>query len=150
MVAPPERRGIGGVMGESIGEATARFFAEVMPAVVGTRRRNGSVHLVTAWFEFRDGEFWLNSWRGARWLEQVERDGVATLLLVDPADMNRVAEVEAHLIETTEAGADDHIHRLSYRYTGGPYGDLTGQRRVTIRLEPVRVRSSLDWQPAAG
>jgi hypothetical protein len=131
-------------MSESIGEATVKFFAQVMPAVVGTRRRNGSVHLVTAWFEYRDGEFWLNSWRGARWLEQIERDGEATLLLVDPADMNRVAEVDGRLIETTEAGATDHIHRLSHRYTGGPYQWLEGQTRVTIRLEPVRVRSSLD------
>ena len=136
-------------MAEAISEATARFFEQVIPAVVGTRRRIGSIHLVTAWFEYRDGQIWLNSWRGSDWLRHIERDREATLLIVDPADINRVAEVETRLIETTETGAEAHIHRLAYRYTGAPYSWRRGQTRVTIRLEPVRVRSSLDWQPSA-
>ena len=137
-------------MTDPISEVTARFFEQVMPVVVGTRRRNGSVHLVTAWFEYRGDQFWLNSWRGSDWLKHIERDREATLLFVDPADISRVAEAETRLIETTEIGADDHIHRLAHRYTGAPYSWLSGQTRVTILLEPVRVRSNLDWQPAAG
>ena len=136
-------------MAEAISKTSARFLEQVMPAVVGTRRRNGSIHLVTAWFEYRDGQIWLNSWRGSDWLTHIERDGEATLLMIDPKDINRVAEIDGRLIETTEAGAEEHIHRLAHRYTGAPYSWLAGQTRVTIRLEPVRVRSSLDWQPSA-
>ena len=40
-----------------------KFVAEVMPAVVGTRRRNGSVQMNPIWYEYSDGYFWLNSWR---------------------------------------------------------------------------------------
>ena len=91
-------------MAEHIDDATARFLGGVMPVIVGTRRRNGTVKLNPAWYEFRDGHFWLNSWRGAHWLAHVERERQATLLFVDPQDMYRVVHVEAGLVRTaTEA-----------------------------------------------
>src|SRR5215213_6385705 len=67
------------------------FVAQVMLAVVGTRRRDGTVQLNPAWYEYRDGYFWLNSWRGSDWMRHIERDGDVTLLLQDPQDRGRWA-----------------------------------------------------------
>ena len=108
-------------MAEHIDDATARFLGGVMPVIVGTRRRNGTVKLNPAWYEFRDGHFWLNSWRGAYWLAHVERERQATLLFVDPQDMYRVVHVEAGLVRTATEAAGAHMDRLSHRYRGEPY-----------------------------
>jgi PPOX class probable F420-dependent enzyme len=130
-----------------LSENMARFVQEVFPAIVGTRRRDGTVQMNPAWFEYRDGYFWLNSWRGSRWLAHVERDGDVTLALIDPKDMFRFAQVQGRLVEATTEGADEHIDRLSIRYFGRPYQRMMpGQQRVKIQIEPVRITGSLDWQ----
>jgi hypothetical protein len=131
-------------MFDQISDATAAFLAEVLPVIVGTRRRNGVVKMNPAWYELRDGHFWLNSWRGAHWLDHVERDRRATLLFIDPLDMHRVVNVEARLVHTTAEGAGEHIDRLSHRYRGRPYRSAVVQQRVLIELEPVHLRSSVD------
>jgi pyridoxamine 5'-phosphate oxidase-like protein len=120
------------------------FFEEVMPVTVGTVRRNGSVRMNAAWFEYRDRFFWLNSWRGSKWLDAIERNRTATLFLIDPANMFRTAEVTTALVETTTEGATEHIERLSQRYTGGPYRSRQEQQRVIIQLDPLTVRGSID------
>jgi hypothetical protein len=43
-----------------------KFVAEVFPAIVGTKRQNGTVHMNPVWFEYDGGYFWLNSWREPR------------------------------------------------------------------------------------
>jgi hypothetical protein len=130
-----------------ISDATALFLEQVMPAIVGTRRTNNTVKIDPAWYEFRDGYFWLNSWRGAHWLDHIEREQAATLLLIDPRDMYRVVHAETRLVQTASLGAGEHIDRLSYRYRGEPYRSPVPRQRVVIQLEPVNLRSSLDRLP---
>lgn len=121
-----------------------QFVAEVFPVVVGTRRRDGTVQMNPAWFEYDAGYFWLNSWRGARWLEHVERDGDITLLLLDAHNVGRWAQVQGKLVTTTTEGADAHIDHLSQRYTGQPYQrQRAGVQRVKIQIEPTRITGSL-------
>ena len=127
-----------------ISAAAAAFLEEKMPATVGTVRRDGTAKLTTAWYEYRDGEFWLNSYRGSDWLNHIERDGKAELLFVDPTNMWRTVRVSATLIETTDEGGDDHIDRLSLRYLGTEYPRKGLNQRVIIRLQPVDVRSNVD------
>ena len=98
------------------------------------------------WVEYRDGYVWL-SWRGAHWLDHIERERRAVLLFMDPGDMYRVAHVETRLVRTAPDDADEHIDRLSHRYRGEPYKSPRPQERVVIQLEPVPVRSTLDWRP---
>lgn len=126
-----------------ISAATAAFLEEKIPVTVGTTRKDGSVKLTTAWYEYRDGEFWLNSWRGSDWLSHIERDGKAELLFLDPTNMWRRVIVRATLIETDEPGGESSIDRLSNRYLGTDYQDRSRQR-VLIRLQPVDVRSTID------
>src|SRR4029453_16241532 len=95
----------------TISAATLAFFARPLPIIVGTRRRNGTVKMSPAWYEFRDGCFWLNSWRGAHWLDQVERQRWASLLLIDPGDMYRVVHAETSLVATRSEGAGAHLDR---------------------------------------
>lgn len=130
-----------------LSENMKTFVAEVFPAVVGTKRANGTVHLNPIWFEYSEGYFWLNSFQGSRWLENLQREGELTLALVDPHNMFRFAEIQGRLVEATTEGGAEHIDRLSRRYFGGPYQrHIPGQTRVKIQIEPVRITGSVDWQ----
>ena len=65
------------------------FSGEIVLAETTSRR----------WVEYRDGYVWL-SWRGAHWLDHIERERRAVLLFIDPGDMYRVAHVETRLVRT--------------------------------------------------
>lgn len=116
------------------------FLGEVMPAVVGTRRRDGSVQMNPIWYEYRDGYIWLNSWRTSDWLRHVERDGDVTLHLLDQHNLGRWAQVQGKLVETSDEHGAEHADALSMRYTGRPYDYRYNPRpRVRIQIEPVRI-----------
>ncbi len=128
-------------MAAEISEATAKFLGQVMPVIVGTRRRSGAVKMNPAWYEFRDGYLWLNSWRGAHWLDHVERQRQAALLFIDPQDMYRVVHVETRLVRTAPDPANRHIDRLSQRYRGEPYQPPRG-RAAGHPASPPRGRAT--------
>ena len=122
-----------------------QFVAEVMPAVVGTRRADGTVQLNPIWYEYRAGYFWLNSWRGSDWMRHLERDGDVTLLLLDPQNVGRWAQVQGKLVETSAEQGAEHIDALSIRYTGQPYDYRYNPRlRVRLQIEAVRITGSID------
>jgi PPOX class probable F420-dependent enzyme len=128
----------------TLSEAMAQFAQEVFLAVVGTLRHDGTVQMNPVWFEYDAGYFWLNSWRGSRWLEHLERDKDITLLLLDPHNAGRWAQVQGRLVSTTTEGADAHIDRLAHRYTGRPYTPWReGVQRVKIQIEPWRITGPL-------
>ena len=125
-----------------------QFVNEVFPAIVGTRRRDGTVQMNPIWFEYKEGYFWLNGWRGADWLRHVERDGDVTLALIDPNNMYRFAQVQGRLVEVTQEGGEEHIDHLSLRYNGKLYEWHSPERpRLKVQVEPVRITGSIDWQP---
>jgi len=109
-----------------------------MPVIVGTKRRDGTVQMTPVWFECVDGVIWLNGTGTRDWLRQARRDGTVTLLLIDPKNMWRYAQLIGRF---TEIVPDEHgvqIDRLSERYLGVPYrGDKTG--RLKIRFAADRV-----------
>jgi PPOX class probable F420-dependent enzyme len=130
----------------TIGDRLQAFLAEPNPIILGTTRQDGSVQMSPVWFEYRDGQIWLNGGPNRDWFRHMQNSGQATLLLVDPKNMFRWAQIQARYLDSTSDAADDHIDRLSQRYFGGPYpNDKTG--RLIIRLEPVRVTGGDMRQP---
>jgi PPOX class probable F420-dependent enzyme len=128
--------------------ALEAFVAEVFPAIVATKRRDGTIHMTPIWFEYHDGSFWLNSWQGSDWMAALQRDKTVALMLLDPHNVYRFAEVQGILVEATTDGADEHINQLSLRYTGNPkyqYG-RPGMQRVRLKVEPTRIRSPLQQE----
>jgi PPOX class probable F420-dependent enzyme len=129
-----------------IGDRLQAFMAEPNPITIGTTRLDGSVRMSPLWFEFRGGLIWLNGGPARDWFQHIQRYGQATLLLVDPKNMFRWAQIQARLVDSTRDGADDHIDRLSQRYFGGPYPNQKVDRLI-IRLEPTRVTGGDMRQP---
>jgi len=117
------------------------FLEEVMPVTVGLRRADGGVQLNPVWYEFRDGHVWLNSAVGRAWPTRLQRQKDLTLLFVDPKNMYRWVQMKGRLVEATSEGADEHISRLSARYTGNPnYQKMRpDEQRIRFKIEPLRV-----------
>ncbi|HEV8633905.1 MAG TPA: TIGR03618 family F420-dependent PPOX class oxidoreductase [Chloroflexota bacterium] len=129
-----------------IGPRLRAFLDEVYPAVIGTARRDGTVVMTPLWFEYADGQIWLNGGPNRAWLKRMQRTGRVSLLFLDPRNMFRYALVQGRLVGVTADGADAHIERLARRYTGGPYqGPKTD--RLIVRIEPTKVTGGEMGQP---
>jgi PPOX class probable F420-dependent enzyme len=130
----------------SIGPRLQAFFAEPLPIIIGTTRRDGSVQMTPLWYEFRDGQIWLNGGPKRDWFKHLQRDRRVSLLLADPKNMFRWAQIEGHLADTTFEGADDHIDHLSQRYFGRPYPAPKVERMI-VRINPERVTGGENREP---
>jgi PPOX class probable F420-dependent enzyme len=122
------------------------FAAEVYPAILGTTRTDGSVQVVPVWFEYRDGSFWVNGGTNRGWFKHLQREPRVTLLLLDPKDMFRWAQVEGRMVKWAEDPGGEHINNLSHRYTGKDYQN-SREGRIKIQIEPTRITGSIDgWR----
>jgi PPOX class probable F420-dependent enzyme len=114
------------------------FAQEVMPAILGTTRSDGTVQMTPLWFECADGVIWLNGGWNRDWLRHARRDGTVTVLLIDPTNMWRYAQLIGHFTEIVPDENGDHIEKLSHRYLGKPYRGSRADR-IKIRFEPDRI-----------
>ncbi|TMD59049.1 MAG: PPOX class F420-dependent oxidoreductase [Chloroflexi bacterium] len=128
-------------MAVRIGEQLQAFAAEKIPAILGTVRRDGSAQMNPVWFEYDDGYFWINGGPQRGWLRHIRRDPKqrVTLLLIDPKSMWRWAQIQGRVVDVTEEGAWEHIDRLSRRYLGQEYMRRPGDKRLKVKIEPLRV-----------
>ena len=124
-------------------EEQAIFLKKPMLVYIGTKRSDGSIQINPAWFEFRDGYFFLNSVKGRHWPAHIEKEREATLAFFDPEDARIFLEIEAKPVEIIEEGAKDHINELSIRYTGKPFELPNGEKRIKIKMEPVKVNGTV-------
>jgi len=122
------------------------FLAEPNLITVGTTRRDGSVQMNPVWYEYRDGQIWLNGGPERGWFKHLERDPRVTLLLLDSKNAFRWAQIQGRLAESSFDGANDHIEKLSQRYTGGAYRGPKVDRMI-VRIDPTRVTGGESMQP---
>lgn len=128
------------------GPRLIQFLEEPLPISVGTTRHDGSVEMNPVWFEYRDGQIWLNGGHNRDWFKHMQRDPRVTLLVIDPGNMFRWAQIQGTLAGTSTEGADEHIERLSMRYTGGAYQNPKIDRLI-IKIDPYRVKGGENRQP---
>lgn len=122
-----------------IGPRLEGFLREVMPAVIGTKRSDGSVQMNPVWYEYEDGKILLNGGENRAWLKHAKRDkGRITIFFIDPKNMWRHAQVQGRILRTTTEGAGEHINDLSQRYLGTNYARPTTDR-LLIEVVPERV-----------
>jgi len=116
------------------------LLAQPFLAIIGTRRADGSVQMNPAWFEYRDGCVWVNSHTRRSWPQNVLRDKAMSLLVLDRDDPDRWVRIDGRLVEASTVGADEHIDRLSRRYTGNPFRKLEpNEQRIMFKIEPLRI-----------
>ncbi len=122
------------------------FAQQKIPIIVGTTRTNGSPQMNPLWFECVDGVIWLNGGPDRAWLRHARRTGHVTLLLIDPANMWRFAQLQGRFAEIIPDEGGANIEHLSQRYLGAPYrGPRTD--RIKIRFELDRLTGRDLGQP---
>ncbi|MET9873444.1 PPOX class F420-dependent oxidoreductase [Actinacidiphila glaucinigra] len=100
------------------------FLATTMP--------DGSPQLTQTWVD-TDGEHVLvNSVRGHVKTRNIARDPRVAVAVSDPEDPSRYFQVRGRVREVTAEGAEDHIEKLSHKYTGGPYPWYGGRDQVRV------------------
>jgi PPOX class probable F420-dependent enzyme len=126
------------MMPARIGERLAAFLHEVNPIMLGTSRGDGTVHLTPVWFEYRDGNIWINGAASRDWLTHLRRDDRASLLVVDGRQILRRAEMQGRVVSIAHDEGNVQINRLAQRYRGRDFGSH-GDERITVQIELVRV-----------
>lgn len=129
----------------ALSEPMRTFLDEVMPAIVGTSRSDGSVQMNPIWYDRRDDEIWLNPASTRAWGKRLDIGKRVTLLFIDPKDQWRWAQVQGEVIDKTTEGGERHIDELSQRYLGRLYGDHRPEDpRQVVRVRPLRITGTID------
>jgi PPOX class probable F420-dependent enzyme len=109
-------------------------------ATVATLQPDGQPQTSVVWVR-RDGDDVLFSTiKGRRKYANMIRDPRLSVLVVDAADPYRYTEIRG-MAEITDDPAAELIEELSQKYTGEPFGDRPGERRVIVRVRPEHVVS---------
>ena len=104
-------------------------------AHVCTTMPDGSPQVTPMWVD-TDGEHILvNTADGRTKTHNVRRDPRVAMSVADPENpMTGALQVRGTVTEITAEGADDHIDRLAYKYTGSAFG--AKQDRLIIKIRP--------------
>jgi PPOX class probable F420-dependent enzyme len=110
-------------------------------AVVSTHNPDESIHSTVVWVDTENGNVAINSAIGRKWPTNLERDPRVNVLVQQTDNPNYFVEVRGTAQATTD-GADEHINRLSKKYTGqDEYEDRRpGEQRISFLITPQRVR----------
>ncbi len=134
----------GGKPALALSQEVQRLAALPILVVMATKRADGSVQLNPVWFELADGSIWVNSNTRRSWPKNLQREKEATLLLVDPKEPDRYAQIHGRLAEVIPDPQHAFIDRLARHYTGQPFRELEpGEERITFKIEPVVVTGQM-------
>jgi len=107
-------------------------------AQLATVMPDGSPHVAPVWFEY-DGKYILiNSAKGRVKDRNIRRDPRVGIDIPDPDNPYRHLSIRGRVVDITEKGADEHIDKLTKKYTGeDKYSHRApGEVRVLYRIEP--------------
>ncbi|WP_431947551.1 PPOX class F420-dependent oxidoreductase [Actinacidiphila sp. bgisy167] len=104
------------------------------PCFLATTMPDGSPQVTQTWVD-TDGEHLLvNSVQSHVKTRNIARDPRVAVAVCDPDDPSRYFQVRGRVLEVTTQGAEEHIEKLSHRYTGGPYPWYGGRDQVRVIL----------------
>jgi PPOX class probable F420-dependent enzyme len=119
-------------------EVEIRLLTEPNFAIVGVLRDDGSIHQSVVWVDWDGEQILLNTREGRAKPHHLRKDPRISVLVIDRQDPYRWLSVEG-TARVDEADADEHIERLSRKYTGDDWERTEGEQRLLIRVDPVRV-----------
>lgn len=109
-------------------------------AHLATVNEDGIPQVTPVWVEY-DGQYVLiNSAKGRKKDQNLREHPQVAVSVQDPDNPYRYVGLQGEVVEISEEGAVDHIHKLSRKYQGIDYPWLRdGETRVIYRIEPKRV-----------
>ena len=114
------------------------FLANPYVATATTLREDGSPHNTIVWIDAEGDDVVFNTAEGRAKPRHIRANPHVGVSVVDPQDPYRWISVSGPA-EMTEEGAEEHIHKLSWKYRGREYDLPEGQQRLLVRVKPERV-----------
>lgn len=130
-------------MPEAIPEKYRDLFSKKAFASLGTLMPDGRPQVTPVWCDFDGTHVLVNSAKGRAKDRNMRRDPRVSLAIIDPENPYRYLEVRGRVVEVTEQGAADHIHKMAKKYLGVdkyPYAQ-PGEVRVLYKIQPERYSS---------
>ncbi|MFD1930669.1 MULTISPECIES: PPOX class F420-dependent oxidoreductase [Nonomuraea] len=99
---------------------------------------DGGPQSTVVWVRTDGDDILVSTVKGRRKPRNFEREPRASILVIDPADPYRYAEVRGSVtMEDDPTGA--LIEELSLKYTGNPWEEPPGNERLILRIHPRKV-----------
>jgi len=116
----------------------ADLFSKKALASLATLMPNGHPQVTPVWCDFDGENVIVNTAVGRVKDRNLQRDGRASLAIIDPDNPYRYLEVRGTVVERTEDGADAHIDSMAKKYLGlDKYpGRQPGEVRVIFKIKP--------------
>lgn len=124
------------------------LFQKPVHGVLTTLMPDGMPQSSVVWVDY-DGEYLLiNTTMERQKGQNMQLNPKVTVLVIDPNDSSRWAEVRGRVIEMTREGAEAHADKLTQRYCPGKqyfYRDIyppeqkEKETRIIARIQPVKV-----------
>ncbi len=112
-------------------------------ASLATLMPDGRPQVTPVWCDYDGSHILVNSAKGRVKDRNMRRDPRVSLAIIDPDNPYRYLEVRGRVVDVTEGGASDHIHKMAKKYLGVdkyPYAQ-PGEERVLYKIEPERFSS---------
>ncbi len=94
------------------------------------------------WVDATDEHILINTELGRAKAIAMDGDPRVTVAIWNAENPYAYAEVRGRVVSTAIGQeAADHIHALSNKYTGAPYGFGPTDQRIIYRIEPIRQRT---------
>ncbi len=108
-------------------------------AHLATIMPDGSPQVTPVWVDY-DGQYVIvNTARGRVKDRNMSLGARVAIEIMDADDPYRYIQVRGRVAEVTEAGAREHIDRLSLKYTGAPFKHRPGEVRVIYKIAPDKL-----------
>jgi PPOX class probable F420-dependent enzyme len=102
-----------------------------------TLMKDGSPQITPVWVDHDGTHILINTAEGRQKALNLHRDPRVALTVVDKANDHRWLQVRGRVVElTTGDVAEQHINKLSHKYSGRDYSYRPGERRLLLRITP--------------
>jgi PPOX class probable F420-dependent enzyme len=110
-------------------------------AAIATINRDGSPQTTFVWIDTDGTDILFNTAAGRLKTKNLERDGRASIAIVNAENPYEQAVIRGHVTAITTDGADAHIDAMARKYLGQdtyPFRQ-PGEVRVIVRIAPDKV-----------
>lgn len=114
------------------------LFAAPNFATVTSLNPDGGPQSTVVWVRTDGDDVLFSTAKGRRKPRNFERDPRASLLVIDPADPYRYAEVRG-TVTMEDDPTGELINELSLAYTGKPWEEAPGVERLIVRIRAEKV-----------
>src|SRR5881296_2804854 len=125
-------------MSQVIPDKFRDLFSKRAFANLGTLMPDGSPQVTPVWCDVEGDLVIVNTAKSRQKDKNMRRDPRVALAIIDPENPYRYLEIRGRVVEITEQGAGEHIHKMPKKYLGVdkyPYGQ-PGEVRVLYKIKP--------------